>query len=150
MDISTGPVKSSNARTLLLPYTLTLMVSMGIVQVVVALSDGQITLIAATLTALVALGIAGWLWRHYRSLVRVRFGVAIAHTIAFSAVTTSFNLHAVLRTFAIGGGANGFQDAAHELLATPWFGVTLVMSSVWGLGLLVHLLGVVLGRGWED
>ena len=119
-------------------------------EAVVAFTGGQITLLAGLLTAAVALGIVIWLWRNHRVLTRVRFGVAIAHAIAFVAVTTSFNVHASIRAVVLGGGADGFQAVAHDLLATPWFGATLVMSSAWGLGLLVHLVGVVLGRGWED
>lgn len=150
MDVVISPTSDAvNSRTLLLPYALVVMIAMGIIQAVIALTGGQITLLATLLTAAVALGIAVWLWRNYRALTRVRFGVAIAHAIAFVTVTTSFNLHASIR-FTLGVGADGFQSVAHDLLATPWFGATLVMSSVWGLGLLIHLVGVVLGRGWED
>ena len=150
MSTTSAPPSTVNARTLLLPFTICVVVAMGIVQVVIALTGGQITLLAGLLTAAVALGIAIWVWRNYRALTRVRFGVAIAHTIAFVAVTTSFNAHMTVRSISLAGTPDGFQTAAHELLATPWFGATLVMSSAWGIGLLIHLIGVVLGRGWED
>ncbi|WP_122817789.1 hypothetical protein [Nocardioides pantholopis] len=138
-----------NARSLLLPYALTLIAAMAVVQAVIALTGGEVTVLAGALTALVGLGIAIWLWRSYRSLTHVRFGVAVAHAIAFATVTTSFNAHAVLRAMALGSGEGGLEAAAQELLATSWFGATLVMSATWGLGLLVHLTGSVLGRGWE-
>lgn len=139
-----------NARSLLLPYTLGLITAMLIIQAVIALTGGEVTVLAGALTAVVAIGIAAWLWRNYRRLTHVRFGVAIAHAIAFVTVTSSFNLHAVVRTTTLGAGGGGFEAAAQNLLATPWFGATLVMSAAWGLGLLLHLTGVVLGRGWED
>lgn len=139
-----------NARSLLLPYTLTLITAMVIIQAIIALTGGEVTVLTGALTALVAAGIAAWLWRNYRRLTHVRFGVAIAHAIAFATVTTSFNAHAVVRTVALGSGDSGFEAAAQNLLATPWFGATLVMSAAWGLGLLIHLTGSVLGRGWED
>lgn len=139
-----------NARSLLLPYTLTLVTAMAIVQIVTAATGGEITLFIGVLTALVATGIAVWLLRNYRRLTHVRFGLAMAHSIAFLTVTTSFNVHAVLRTVSLGSGEGGVEAAAQNLLATPWFGATLVMSAAWGLGLLVHLIGAVLGRGWED
>jgi hypothetical protein len=139
-----------NARSLLLPYLLTLFTAMVLIQVVIAMTGGEVTVLAGALTALVAVGIAAWLWRNYRTLTHVRFGVAIAHGIAFAAVTTSFNAHAVLRTMLLGSGDGGSDAAARDLLATPWFGATLVMSAAWGLGLLIHLTGSVLGRGWED
>ncbi|MDO5645478.1 MAG: hypothetical protein Q4G21_07325 [Dermabacter sp.] len=150
MDATTSPPATINARTLLLPYTLVLMVAMGLVHAVIILSGGRITLVVGLLTAAVALGIAAWMWLNRRALTRVRFGGAIAHAIAFVVVTTSFNVHATIRTIAVAGGPGGAEGAAHDLLASPWFGATLVMSSAWGIGLLISLLGSVLGRGWED
>ena len=76
--------------------------------------------------------------------------MVIAHVIAFVTVTTSFNLHPILRVMFLGFEIDGAGDAARTLLESSWFGATLVMSALWGLGLLVHLLGSVLGRGWED
>lgn len=70
--------------------------------------------------------------------------------ITFVTVTTSFNLHAILRAMFLGFEVDGAGDAARIPLESSWFGATLVMSALWGLGLLVHLLGSVLGRGWED
>ena len=140
----------ANARTLLLPYTLGLVVAMLIVQIVIAATGGDVTLLAGGLTAVVALGIAVWLWRKLPVLKRVRFGVVIAHAIAFITVTTSYNLHATLRVMSLGFEVDGAGDAARNLLESSWFGATIVMSGLWGLGLLVHLLGSVLGRGWED
>lgn len=141
---------SVNARRLLLPYALILSIAMAGVQTVIALTGGQIGLLAGLLTAAVALGIVVWLWSNRRELRRVRFGQVVAHAVAFVVITSSFNLHAAIRSVALAGEADGFQLAAHDLLATPWFGATLVMSSVWGLGLLIHLIGAILGRGWED
>ncbi len=151
-NMTTAPQTSSpaNARTLLLPYTLGLIIAMTIVQIVVAATGGEVTILAGGLTALVAIGIAVWLWRNLTALKRVRFGVIIAHAIAFVTVTTSFNLHAILRVMFLGFEVDGAGDATHTLLESSWFGATLVMSALWGLGLLVHLLGSVLGRGWED
>ncbi|TGD09188.1 hypothetical protein [Brevibacterium sp. S111] len=150
--MTTAPQTSSpaNARALLLPYTLGLVLAMAIVQIVIAATGGEITILAGILTALVALGIVVWLWRKLTVLKRVRFGVVIAHVIAFVTVTTSFNLHAIFRAMFLGFEVDGAGDAARNLLESSWFGATIVMSSLWGLGLLVHLLGSVLGRGWED
>lgn len=147
-----APQKSSsaNARALLLPYTLGLVVAMAVVQVVIAATGGEVTILAGGLTALVAIGIAVWLWRTLRVLMRVRFGVAIAHVIAFVTVTASFNLHAIVRVMAIGFEVDGAGDTVRNLLESSWFGSTIVMSGLWGLGLLIHLIGSVIGHGWED
>ncbi|MCC3290883.1 MULTISPECIES: hypothetical protein [unclassified Arthrobacter] len=146
MDTNTLPQATVNARSILLPYTLALVAAMLLVQAVISLTGGDVDLLAGGLTAVVAVGIALWMWRNARKVTRIRFGFAVAHAIAFVTVTTSFNVHAVLRAFTAGGDG----AAAAELLATPWFGATLVMSAAWGLGLLIHLTGAVLGRGWED
>lgn len=45
-----------------------------------------------------------------------------------------------------------FGDSADFLLSTPRFGVTVLMSAAWGIGLLLNLTnltGVVLVRVWE-
>lgn len=149
MTIQAEVPTAVNARSLLLPYTLALIATMVVIQAVIALTGGEITVLAGTLTAVVGAGIAIWGWRHHHQLTHVRFGLAIAHVIAFTAVTTSFNAHAVLRTVALAAGDGGLDAAAQELLATSWFGATLVMSAAWGLGLLLHLTGSVLSRGWE-
>lgn len=146
----TLPQTPVNARSTLLPYLLVLVAAMLLIHLIIALTGGGIGLPAGLLTAAVAAGSAVWIWRNYRRLTRIRFGLAIAHTAAFVVVTTSFNLHAVLRALTLGSGTGGEAAVASELLATPWFGATLVMSAAWGVGLLIHLAGVILGRGWED
>lgn len=150
MDTTAQAPQTANARSLLLPYALTLTGAVIVVQLVIALTGGEVTILAGVLTAFVAIGIATWAVINRRRLLHVRFGLAIAHVIAYVAVTTSFNLHAVIRVMLVGGADNGAQGVAEILLGSSWFGATLVMSGVWGLGLLVHLLGSVLGRGWED
>lgn len=151
--MTTAPQTSSpaNARELLLPYTLGLVVAMAIVQIVIAATGGEITILAGILTAVVALGIVVWLWRNLRVLKRVRFGVVVTHVIAFVTVTVSFNLHAVLRLMAAGSTTDTTaMEDLFDALGGSWIGVTIVMSGLWGLGLLIHLVGAVLGRGWED
>lgn len=80
----------------------------------------------------------------------MRFGVVIAHVIEFVTITTSYNLHAIIRVMFAPFEVGGTGDPIRALLQSSWFGATLVMSALWGLGLLIHLLGSVLGRGWED
>ena len=150
MDTINSSVSTVNVRSILQPYIIGLVAAMLLIQTVIVLAGGKITVLSGVLTALVAIGIAAWLWRNYRKLCQVRFGVAIAHAIAFGTVSTSFNLHLVVSTISLGSGVDGFNAAAENLLATPWFGATLVLSAVWGLGLIIHLIGAVLGRGWED
>lgn len=57
MNTTISPSNNVNARTLLLPYTVAVVAAMAIVQAVIALTGGRITLLAAALTAAVALGI---------------------------------------------------------------------------------------------
>lgn len=138
-----------NSRSLLLPYALGLIVAMVVIQAVVALTGGTITVLVGALTALVPLGIAIWLVLHRQELRHVRFGTVVAHTIAFVTVTTLFNLHAFLRVAVLGAQQGGLDGIPVQTWST-WFGPTLAMSALWGPGLLIHLVGSVLGRGWED
>lgn len=132
-----------NSRSVLLPYLLGLVTAMVLVQAIIALAGGEVGILAGALTAAVGLGVVAWMWRSYRTLSKIRFGMVIAHAIAFLAVTTSFNVHAVLRAIAL-------DPSVQDLLAGQWFGATLLMSAAWGIGLFVHLTGAVLGRGWEN
>lgn len=150
MTTTREPLSAIDSRSLLLPYALVLSASVLSIQVIIALTGGDITLLAGVLTGLVGAGILVWVWRHYRALTHVRFGLVLAHVIAFMAVTTSFNLHAVIQTVSLSSAEGGFESAAENLLSTSWFGATLLMSAAWGLGLSAHLVGSVLGRGWEE
>lgn len=138
-----------NARSLLLPYLLGMIASTALVQVVIAVRGSHVDAVAGLLTAAVALGIAVWLVSNRRALSHVRFGWVIAHAIAFVTVTTSFNAHAVIKALASPSGSGGYDAAASGELASQWIGTTLVMSTLWGFGLLIHLTGSVLGRGWD-
>lgn len=146
------PVRTGfpNSRSLLLPYILGLIGAMFAIQIVIALTGGEVTILAGGLTAIVAIGIAVWLALKQRALRHVRFGVVIAHVIAFITITTSYNLHAIIRVMFTPLEVDSAGDPIRALLQSSWFGATLVMSALWGLGLLIHLLGSVLGRGWED
>ena len=146
MDTSTAPQPTANARSLLLPYTVALAAAMLLVQLSVALNGGEVGLAAGILTAAAAAGCAAWMWLNKHRLLRVRFGFAVAHAITFVTVTTSFNVHAVIQVVSAGSGT----EAAGTLAGSPWFGATLLMSAAWGTGLFLHLVGSVLGRGWED
>ncbi|WP_461636354.1 hypothetical protein [Glutamicibacter soli] len=146
MDAENMPQAQVNSRSLLLPYAMGLIAAMAAIQLVVAITGSESALIAGLLTAVVAVGIAVWGWRNHRKLAQVRFGFAIAHTIAYMAVMTSFNLHAMIRALSQSTQGND----AGQILAGWWFGATLVMGSLWGIGLLFHLVGSVLARGWED
>lgn len=139
-----------NARSLLLPYTLALVAAMIVVQIAIALGGSEITALSGGLTALVAVGILVWLWANRRPLAHIRFGAAIAHAIAYLVVTTSFTVHAIVLVVTTGYSGASPEAVSALLLGSPWFGATLVMSATWGLGLLIHLIGAVLGRGWED
>lgn len=79
MDTTAQAPQTANARSLLLPYTLTLIAAMIIIQFVVALTGGAVTILAGALTAVVAIGIAVWIVIKRRKLLHVRFGLVIAH-----------------------------------------------------------------------
>lgn len=60
MDTKTTLPHTVNARTLLLPYALTIVIAMAAIQATIALTGGNITLLSGALTATVAVGALIW------------------------------------------------------------------------------------------
>lgn len=75
MDTPAQATQPATARSLLLPYALTLIGAMIVIQFVIALAGGEVTILAGVLTAIVAIGIAAWAVISRRKLLHVRFGL---------------------------------------------------------------------------
>src|SRR5690625_7756049 len=89
--------QSTAVRSLLLPYTLSLVGGMAAVQIFIAVTGGEITVLAPSLTATVAPWLVAWAWHYRRRLARVRFGEVIAHAIAYAVMASSFSARATIR-----------------------------------------------------
>lgn len=135
------------AHRTLLPYALTLIAASAILQTVIAVTGNRISLLSMILLAVIALGYATYLLTIGRRLSRVRYGLFAAHAISYAAINVGYLLHAylliALRSPTIAGDGGLAID-------TTWFGATFGMAGFWGLGLLIHGLGAVLSRGFEQ
>lgn len=132
---------------LLLPFGLAMVIANVALQVVIIATDHEIGVLAALLTAVIAVGYAVYLIVCRTSLGRTRFGDLTAHVLTYASVNTGFGLHLVMLA-ALGHGAVA-ADGPGLMMDPGWFGAAVAMPALWGLGLLMHALGAVLGRGFE-
>ncbi|MDO5076666.1 hypothetical protein [Corynebacterium sp.] len=149
MSTYTTIPETVNARKVLVPYVLGVLGSLLVIHLVIAFGGGRIGPLVQVLMVVLALGMAAWFIWQRRALARIRFGTVVAHAFSYVAVVSSFQIHALVQ--GVRAGANGTaMDMANLLLGTPWFGFTLQIGALWGIGLMIHIIGTILGRGWED
>lgn len=122
-------------------YTLALTVGMVIVQGYTAFVAGsRITVITGLLLLAVALYMVLFMARNGTALRTRAYGTYFAHAVAYLIINGSFWFHAWILTLA---GRN-------QLLEQGWAGPLISMSVLWGIGLLVHTIGAMLSKGYED
>lgn len=138
-----------NAKAILWPYMVGLVGAVVMLHIWIAFRGGMIGVVEQLLLALIAIGMVVWLLRKRHEIVKLRFGPLLVNALSFVVISTSFQLHALIQTFRIGFNEGGLEIAKF-LLGTPWFGLTLCMSALWGLGVLIHFAGAIMARGWED
>lgn len=138
---------ASSAHRTLLPYAITLVLASIALQIVIVATGNRITVLSEVLLVIIALGYATYLLTIGRRLSRVRYGLLTAHAISYAAINVGFLLHAylliALRAPAIAGDGSLAIDPM-------WFGATFAMAGFWGMGLLIHGIGAVLSRGFEQ
>jgi hypothetical protein len=139
-----------NARSLLLPYLLAVVGGVLAIQAVIGVQGGEITVLAGAMTAVLAAAAAGFVAVRSRALRQVRFGLLVAHVGTFVPVVAGFTLHGLVRATDLARAGGGADLVGAEMLGTPWFGVVYVMTPLWGLGLLCHVVATVAQRGWES
>jgi hypothetical protein len=134
------------ATSVLAPYALMMIGANAIMQVVIMLTGNEIGFVPVALTVVIALGYAGFLLAYGRRLAKVRFGLLAAHVMTYTAVNAGFLLH----FFILAATGSPAVHGPGEFVMDPrWFGVVIGMPTFWGLGLLIHSLGAILGRGFE-
>ena len=134
---TTPAERLAGATTSLQRYALAVIVASTVMQLVLAVSGSGIGILAAALTAFIALGYAGFLLLDRGHLGKVRFGLLAAHVVTFALAVTG---NPAVTASTSGGGF---------VMDPGWFGVVVGMPTFWLLGLLVHSLGAILGRGFE-
>jgi len=79
-------------------------------------------------------------------LSRIRFGLLVAHLVAFLIVNLSYHIHAA--TLAVLSFDSNSEPSVS--LSPGWFGVLFGMFCIWGLGLLIHTVASIASRGFEE
>lgn len=147
--MTTAPeTRLADANTALQRYALSIIGASIVVQLALVVTGSRIGWLAAGLTAVIAVGYAAFLIRDRGALGRVRYGLLAAHVITFASVVGGFLLHFFV--LAVLGNPAVRADTTEGFVLDPgWFGVVVGMPTFWSLGLLVHALGAILGRGFE-
>lgn len=136
---------AARARSSLLPYTLALLGANLLLHLVIVLGGNRITVLTTLPLVAIALGAALYLATRGRGLGRVRYGRFVAHALLYATVNVGYLLHAWVLV-ALGAPLFSGEPSAPD---DAWPGAVLAMASFWGLGLILHGLGVVLDRGFE-
>lgn len=147
---STLTERLASATSLLLPFALAMVGASAVVQLTIVLTGHEIGVLCAALTGVLALGYAVLLRLRGRDLARVRFGVLATHVVTYAAVNVGFGLHFFALALANHPAIRADPEHAAEFAMDPgWFGAAIAMPAFWGVGLLVHALGAIAGRGFE-
>ena len=125
----------------LLQYALTITGGVLVVQLYIALlAHNRVDIWSMLLLALVALYMAWFLWWERRALRQRAYSGYLLHVLTYLLVNGSFWLHAGL--LIVTGNGNSID--------ATWQGALFGMPLVWGAGLLLHTLGTLLSKGYED
>ena len=140
-------VRELNAKNLLLPYAIGLVVMCAVVHVVIVATGNKISVTAQLLTGGVALYYAAFLIVKHKDLRRIRFGPLVAHGFTYVVVNGSFQLHAVILAFANSSVLRGNQDLPVD---PGWMGPTYAMAGFWAIGFTIHAFASIGQRGCEQ
>ncbi len=146
MDVLAGN-KELNARALILPFALTMLGLVVAVHVILVVRDNRIGVLETLPLVVVAGYYAFFLITRGSELRQIRFGRLVAHATAYVIVNVGYLLHAYVLIVV---NSPAIRGDSHFLLDEGWFGATFSMATFWGLGLLVHAIASIAGRGWEE
>lgn len=103
-------------------------------------ADSRVTAITGLLLVAVAIYIAFFVARNGTALRTRAHGTYFAHAVAYLIINGSFWLHAWILILS---GREGILEGG-------WAASLISMCVLWGIGLLVHTIGAMLGNGYED
>lgn len=125
----------------LLQFFIVLAIGTALLQFYIArVASNEITL--GTYLLLAAIGVYYFYFRmtHATQLRQRPYGDYLVHVGGYIVINGSFWIHATLLAF------RGNQ----ERINSSWFGLLFGMSVLWGIGVLIHTLGAVRGKGYDD
>lgn len=127
---------------LLFPYALTVLGIALATHIAIRFAPAHMLTILTVGTALVGILMLALVIAYGRTaLDRLRFGGAVAHAFTYAVLVGGNLLHLfLLLVFRIGDSRANLEE---------WFGPTIAMGALWGIGLIIHLLAVIGSRGFE-
>ena len=147
-NIETARLSGLNARQLLVPYTIGLLILLASLHTVIAIEGGgPSSVVAVSGLVLVAVYYAAFYLLKSSILNKIRFGQLVVHAITYVFVIGSYQLHAALITLS---GSSALLGNADFAVASNWFGPTFAMAGFWAIGFAVHAVASVAQRGFED
>lgn len=140
MDVRpTGAAALSNPQ--LLRYAVAVAGGLLVVHLYIAVfAENRVDKWSMLLLGVVALYVAWFQWSRRRQLRQRAYGRYLLHVLTYLLVNGSYWLHAGL--LAAAGNSNALDSS--------WQGALFGMSLIWGVGLLVHTLGALLSKGYEN
>lgn len=140
---------ANKARKMMLTYTGVLLALNILVQLIIVMRDNKIDVVSTLVLGVVYVY---YLYFSYlnpntkNTLNQLRFGRLIAHVVTFVIVNVSYHLHAFILIIANSDSIRGNKDF---LMDPGWFGPLFGMLTFWGIGLLMHIIGSIISRGFE-
>lgn len=130
------------ALQLILPYGITITVIMLIAHIISALMPQRTFVTLSTAMVLTAVLFFGYMFLFNKGLQKLRFGAAIIHAFTYVLLVGGNLLHLLLA---------GFDDyySTLEAVVADWFGASVTMGGIWGVGLFLHLSGAIAQHGFE-
>lgn len=119
----------------------------ALLQIIIAVRDSKIDLVAYLLLIVVALYYAYYNYTSRHTLRKLRFGRLVSHLVGFLIVNLSYHIHAYILFVTHNPAIEGNENFA---INPEWFGVLFGMMSFWGIGLFIHLIASISRRGFEE
>ncbi len=126
---------------LLFPYALTVLGIALTTHIIIRFVPTHMLTILTVGTALIGILMLALVIAYGKALDRLRFGGAVAHAFTYAVLVGGNLLHLfLLLVFRVGDSRANLEE---------WFGPTIAMGALWGIGLIIHLLAVIGSRGFE-
>lgn len=138
--------KSQSINQILLPYAGILTLLCVFAQIIVVLHGNEIDFISGLALVPAFLYYLYFYITSKQKLSKIRFGRLVAHVVAFLIVNLSYHIHAAI--LSLGNTSNTQGPVVH--LSEGWFGVLFGMTTIWGLGLLIHTVASIAQKGYEE
>lgn len=130
------------ALQLIIPYCTAITVITLIAHIISAILPQYTFAIISTAMVLVAVLLFGYMILFNKGLQKLRFGAAIIHAFTYVLLVGGNLLHFLLAGF-------GDYYSTLEAVMTDWFGASVTMGGIWGVGLFLHLSGAIAQHGFE-